>query len=96
VRPLADEELADLDKRMKMMQGFGSDKLLFGLVDNPFYSEMKSRRSELEAELAKDEADKAAARDKAKKMKRRPVPMPCWVLKRNSIKNPRGNPNRAG
>ena len=67
VRPLADEELADLDKRMKMMQGFGSDKLLFGLVDNPFYSEMKSRRSELEAELAKDEADKAATRDKAKK-----------------------------
>ena len=67
VRPLADEELADLDKRMKMMQGFGSDKLLFGLVDNPFYTQLKSRRSELEADLAKDEADKAAARDKAKK-----------------------------
>ncbi|MBL0320071.1 MAG: phage tail length tape measure family protein [Alphaproteobacteria bacterium] len=66
VRPLAEEELADLNKRMQLMQSAGTNTL-FGLVENPFYNKLKEQRGELEAEIAKDTADKTAARDKARR-----------------------------
>ena len=38
VRPTAEEELKELNSRMQLMQNAGTNTLLFGAVDNPFYA----------------------------------------------------------
>ena len=71
VRPTAEEELKELNARMQLMQGAGTNTLLFGAVDNPFYDQLQARKAKLEEEIAKDEADKQTARQKGEEQKAR-------------------------
>lgn len=66
VRPTAEEEIKELNRSIQLMQGAGTNKLLFGLVDNPFYNDLLARRQKLEDQLAQVEKDKEIARDKEK------------------------------
>ena len=71
VRPTAEEELKELNSRMQLMQNAGTNTLLFGAVDNPFYAQLQARKAKLEEDIAKDEADKQTARQKGEEQKAR-------------------------
>ena len=64
IRPTTEEELKELNARMQLMQGAGTNTLLFGMVDNPAYTQMAARKAQLQDQMAQQEKDKEEARAK--------------------------------
>jgi lambda family phage tail tape measure protein len=57
---LAEQREAE-QKKVDTLKGFGNDTFLFGLVDNPFYTEAKKRVAEIDDKIAQEQADKRKA-----------------------------------
>ena len=67
IRPTAEAELKDVQSKMDFLKRAGNDTALFGLAQNPFYTDLAKRRDELQAQLDKQEDDKEKARQGEKK-----------------------------
>lgn len=57
---LAEQREAE-QKKVDTLKGFGTDTWLFGLVDNPFYTEAKRRVAEIDDKIAAEQAEKKKA-----------------------------------
>ena len=57
---LAEQREAE-QKKVDTLKGFGNDTFLFGLVDNPFYTEAKKRVAEIDDKIAAEQAEKKKA-----------------------------------
>ena len=64
IRPTVEEELKEVTARMQLIQSMGNDTLMFGMVDNPAYTQLAARKAQLEDQMAQQEKDKDEARAK--------------------------------
>ena len=64
IRPTVEEELKEVTARMQLIQSMGNDTLMFGMVDNPAYTQLAARKAQLEDQMAQQEKDRDAARAK--------------------------------
>ncbi|MDE3038508.1 MAG: phage tail length tape measure family protein, partial [Pseudomonadota bacterium] len=64
IRPTAEEELKEVNARMQLIQGMGNDTFLFGMVDNPAFTQLAERKAKLQDQMAQQEKDKEDARAK--------------------------------
>lgn len=61
VRGTLEEQREAEQKKVNNFKAFGTDQLLFNLVDNPFYTESKRKLAEIDDKIAAEQAEKKKA-----------------------------------